>query len=840
TRVLSWTPDDLVTSANVTLLVNDGGVNVSQSFTITVTAVNDAPVITQGESVDVTMSEDGSPQAFALTLNATDSDNTATELNWSVTSAATNGTASVTGTGNSKAVGYTPAAGFSGTDSFTVQVSDGDLTDSIVVNVTVEAVNSAPVIDQGASTTLTLDEVSAGATLNLTATDTDGDSLTWSISSSASHGGVAVDATGVVTYVPVPDYNGPDSFEVTVSDSTVSDSIVVSVTVNSINDLPVINEGSSVTLTVNEDTSGSLTFTATDADNDPLTWTAAGALEGIITQTGSEFTYTPSPDFNGSDSFTVEVSDGTASGISTVNVTVVAVNDAPVVTSTENTSATQYQVYAYDVTATDVEGDAISYSLTTSPAGMTMSSAGEIRWIPDTAGTFAVAVEATDGSAAVTQSFDITVTAAPAVNGRAVKGVLSDAVVEAAVYTGLDVNGDHSWNVIGTTTTDANGYYGFDLGTQSAPVRIRVTTTVDTQMVCDTPSGCLISPPAVFGESGAPAVDMVMDSIVSGGSFAGTIAVTPMTHMAATWLQAFPEVLDDNNVALTHKRLAKLFGFANESYVHHRMIDLTDSFERSNALATDLDVMRHAIFAASLQETAIVASLPIDSVTDNIGLIFGLLGGQMPLKSGELDVSTLGLTDPDTAEPITMISYTGFDTFVASAKTVGNYLNDGSLDSMIAGFDALVTSWTPEMTDPSICLVTDNPDLDRSECRNVTTIAESTGFDAALFARALAPIDVVGAYMDDAQAAEEAMGDTTNRDLGWLYVDEAAQTESAEMVNGLFEVLGYGLKTALCVPQMNNIPYTCDMEKSVGYESLSVTLSACEGYNGDDSCTLRV
>lgn len=840
TGELNWTPAEGVTSAEVTLLVNDGGSNVSQTFTITVTAVNDAPVITQGESTSVTMSEDGAPTPFTLVLNATDSDHAGSELNWSVSSAATKGTATVSGTGLSKTVNYAPDTGFSGTDSFTVEVTDGDLSDSIVVNVTVEAVNAAPVIDQGDNTTMTLDE-DGTQTLSLSATDSDGDALIWSVTSSASNGGVNVDSNGLVTYVPVADFNGSDTFTIQVSDSELTDSITVSVTVNSVNDAPVIAEGASVTLEVNEDSSDSVTFTASDADGDPLTWSiSSGAVEGIVTQTGSEFSYAPAADFNGSDSFVVQVSDGTATGTSTVNVTVIAVNDAPVVTSSPVTTANEYQVYAYDVAASDAEGDAVSYSLTNPPAGMVISSAGEIRWIPESAGTYNVVVNATDGSDAGIQSFDITVNAEPAVAGRAVKGVLANAPVEAAVYTGLDAEGEQSWNVIGTTTTDANGYFGFNLGTQSAPVRVRITTDAETTMVCDTPSGCLISPPANFGESGTPAAGMILDTIVSGADFAGPLAVTPMTHMAATWLQAFPQALDDNNVLLAHKRLAVLFGFTDDTYVSQRVPDLTDAFERNFALSSDEQALRHAIFSASLQETAIVASLPIDSLAENIGLIFGLLGGQMPLKSGELDVSTLGLTDPDTEEPITTISYTGFDTFVASAETVGQFINDGSLDTMIAGIGSLVTDWSPELADPSICLVTDNPELDRTECRNVTTIGEATGYDAANFARALAPIDVAGGYLDDAQAAELANGSTVNRDLGWLYVDETAQNETAEMLGGLTEVLGYGLKTALCVPQKNNIPYTCTMEKSVGFESLNVSLSNCEGYNGDDSCDLRV
>ena len=1053
TGELTWTPANGDASAPVTLIVNDGTGSVTQSFTITVTAVNDAPVITEGESTTVTMDEDATPQAFSLVLNAADADNVASELTWSIASAATNGSATVSGTGTSKVVNYTPDADFNGADSFTVsvsdatatdtitvnvaveaandapaiteatativtdedvagnvtlnatdidtdaanitwtilnqassgtasvnavntgasmlvtyapnantngadsfvvQISDGELTDTITVDVTVNPVDDAPAIAQGSSINLTTDENTEGSvslngvdvdtdvanlswsvttaatngvanvtstganvsasytpntdfsgndsfvvelsdgtstntitvnvtvnsvnaapvitngatetmitdedttvTLSLAATDSDGDSLTWSISSGASQGGVAVDANGLVTYVPALDTNGTDNFTVQVSDSVLTDTIDVSVTINPVNDVPVITEGATSTLNINEDETGSLTFNATDADNDSLTWSlSSGALNGIVTRNGSEFNYTPNIDFSGSDSFTVAVSDDTVSVTNVVTVTVAAVNDAPSVTSTAVTDATENQVYAYDVAASDAEGDAFTFALTTSPSGMQIDvNTGEIRWIPSAAGTETVVVSVSDGSATGTQTFDIVVAVEPAVAGRAVKGVLANALVEAFVYDSYDTDTrDHVWSTLGTTTTDANGYFGFDLGTQTKPVRIRVTTNASTTMVCDAPSGCLLSPPAIFGESGAPAEGMILDTIVSGSDFAGAVAVTPMTHMAATWLQAFPQALDDNNVLLGHRRLAKLFGFNDETYVNQRAIDLTDSFEVSQALNDDEDRVRHAIFAASLQETAVVAGLSIDSVAENVGLIFGLLGGQMPLKSGVIDVSTLNLVDEsqgldENGDPIlfTEISYTGFDTFIANAKTVGESINDGSLTTMINGFDVLVTDWTPELADPSDCLVIDDADLDRSACRNITTIGEATGFDQANFDRAVAPIDVVGEYLDSAKAAESGI-DQVNRDLGWLYVTTDDQTNTANMVSAFSEVLGYGVTTAVCVPQLNTFPYlACDNPvPSETFTDISPTITKDNRFTNrcslsdDESCELRV
>lgn len=104
------------------------------------------PSITQGASVGVVMSEDGSPTPFSLVLNASES------VTWSVFDQANNGTASVTaGAATSKSISYTPNANYSGADSFIVRISDSTTTDNITVNVTISAVSDAPVISQGVS-----------------------------------------------------------------------------------------------------------------------------------------------------------------------------------------------------------------------------------------------------------------------------------------------------------------------------------------------------------------------------------------------------------------------------------------------------------------------------------------------------------------------------------------------------------------------------------------------------------------------------------------------------------------------------------------------------------------
>lgn len=161
-------------------VVTDDVVNSTlptRSFTTAVATI--PPVITEGDSVSVTLSEDGSPDAFSLTLNATDADAGDT-LTWSISTPAAHGTASASGTGTSKAIGYVPAANFNGVDSFVVRVSDGKGgVDTITVNVTITPFNDAPVVTNPGRQT---SSEGAVVSLQIAASDIDLDTLTYSAS----------------------------------------------------------------------------------------------------------------------------------------------------------------------------------------------------------------------------------------------------------------------------------------------------------------------------------------------------------------------------------------------------------------------------------------------------------------------------------------------------------------------------------------------------------------------------------------------------------------------------------------------------------------------------------
>ena len=143
------------------------------------------------------------------------------------------------------------------------------------------------------------------------ATDVDGDTLTYSLTSLASSGTAAVDPTGGLTYNPNANFNGSDSFVVTINDG--KGGVVtqtVNVTVVPVNDTPTVIPTLSLLGTSATTLSGEVG--ATDIDGDVLSYTVSNPAEnGAVTVNDEgEIAYTPNADFTGGDTFEITVSDG--------------------------------------------------------------------------------------------------------------------------------------------------------------------------------------------------------------------------------------------------------------------------------------------------------------------------------------------------------------------------------------------------------------------------------------------------------------------------------------------------------------------------------------------------
>jgi VCBS repeat-containing protein len=153
----------------------------------------------------------------------------------------------------------------------------------------------------------------------VTATDPDGNPLTYRRVTGPAHGTLTLNANGTFAYRPAADYNGPDSFTFKATDGVlVSNVATVTITVRPVNDAPDASNDRYTT-----DAGDELVVPAagvlandTDVDGDALTAVLAGGpAHGRVTlNADGSFRYMPAAGFAGADSFTYRANDGTASG----------------------------------------------------------------------------------------------------------------------------------------------------------------------------------------------------------------------------------------------------------------------------------------------------------------------------------------------------------------------------------------------------------------------------------------------------------------------------------------------------------------------------------------------
>ncbi|WP_210467094.1 Ig-like domain-containing protein, partial [Vibrio crassostreae] len=337
--------------------------------------------------------------------------------------------------------------------------------------------------------------------------DEDSDALTFSLSQSSNNGSVVLNNDGSWTYTPDNDFNGNDSFTVVVSDGQGgTDTLTVNVGVTPVNDTPTLVDsngdplGDSVAVTTDEDTSVSGSLSASDGDNDSLSFSKGSEpSNGSVTvDENGNWTYTPNADYNGSDSFTVVVSDGQGgTDTLTVNVGVTPVNDAPVAAADVETGATEGgDEISGTVTATDVDAtDTLTYSVSgKTPAGFTLTG-NAWTFDPTNAAYDSLAVgETTDVEVTVlvddgnggtdTQTITITVTgtndAATIAGDTEVVASETDAADNTATGTLLSDDVDNTNNVFqvqsdvagdyGTFSVDANGEWTYELDNSNETV----------------------------------------------------------------------------------------------------------------------------------------------------------------------------------------------------------------------------------------------------------------------------------------------------------------------------------------------------------------------------------
>ncbi len=313
---------------------------------------------------------------------------------------------------------YTPAAGYSGPDSFTYHATDalGATSNDATASVTVVAPNHAPAVADGSMSTA--EDTQGSWTPSVS--DPDGDTTTCAIATQPTHGSASVASDcSSGSYTPAANYNGPDSFTYTATDShgTASGPATISATVTAVDDAPTAADRS---LTTPYATAGSWTPSVADIDGDTLTCSIATqpahGTAGVASDCSSG-SYTPAAGYSGPDSFTYVVTDpsSASSAPATVSATVGAAPNQPPTAGSASLSTNQDTAAAWTPAASDPDGDTVTCAIAGAPAHGTASvasdcSSGSYTPAPGYSGADSFTYQATDSKGATSSPGTVSAT----------------------------------------------------------------------------------------------------------------------------------------------------------------------------------------------------------------------------------------------------------------------------------------------------------------------------------------------------------------------------------------------------------------------------------------------
>lgn len=236
----------------------------------------------------------------------------------------------------------------------------------------------------------------------LVATDADGDALTYSLDNQAIHGMVVIRPDGSYTYTPAARYHGPDSFTYKVSDGYDETTATITINVTHVNTPPVATDGSA-SGERNKDITGNVPV-ATDIDGNPLTYKLkTHATSGLVTVLpDGKFTYRPTHNFVGRDTFTYEVDDGIGgTAIAKMTIIITHVNTPPVAHNGIVKGKKNVDIMGKLPVATDTDSDTLTYEINTVATNGLVTVAADGRFIykpvHDFVGTDEFAYKVSDG-----------------------------------------------------------------------------------------------------------------------------------------------------------------------------------------------------------------------------------------------------------------------------------------------------------------------------------------------------------------------------------------------------------------------------------------------------------
>ncbi|MDH3632000.1 MAG: retention module-containing protein, partial [Gammaproteobacteria bacterium] len=633
-------------------------------------------------------------------------------------------------------------------------------TETYLVNNAPDAMDDAGALDIAEDGTT----VSLNATMLANDTDLDGDAISiTAINGTALIGGVQsiavtngtvnIDAGDNITFTPDANYNGPVSFDYTLSDGNLTDTATVSGTVTDVNDAPVaVVDSASVAEDGSVDVNVLLNDTDLDGTIDPTTVViTTGPSNGTVSvnATTGVVTYTPNANYFGPDSFsyTVEDDDGQVSNIAAVSLTVTDVNDAPVAV-VDSASVAEDGSVDVDVVAndTDLDGtiDPTTVLITTGPTNGTVSvnaTTGVVTYTPNAnyfgPDSFSYTVEDDDGQVSNVAAVSLTVTD---VNDAPVAVVDSASVAEDGsvdvdvVANDTDLDGTIDPTTVVITTGPTNGtvsvnattgvvtytpntnYFGPDSfsytvedddGQVSNIAAVNLTVTD----VNDAPVAVVDS--ASVAEDGSVDVDVVANDTDLDGT------IDPTTVVITTGPSNGTVSVNATTGVVTYTPNANYFGPDSFSYTVE-----DDDGQVSNVAAVSLTVTD--------VNDAPVAVVDSASVAEDGSVDVNVLLNDTDLD-GTIDPTTVVITTGPTNGTVSVNATTGVVTYTPNA----NYFGPDSFSYTVEDDDgqvsniAAVSLTVTDVNDAPVAVV-DSASVAEDGSVDVDVVANDTDLDGTI------------------------------------------------------------------------------------------------------------
>ena len=401
-------------SYSITLSLTDGTETVTKDISVKVTNVNDiAPEFTTEASFSAAENQTAIGSVVATDAEGDEITFTVSGTELAITSAGV--------------LTFVAAPDFETKSSYTATVTANDATNTTTQDITITINNlndNSPrfscigdkfSVDENQTSTTSCSSIVFDA-------DADLNSLTVSLSGNDSEFFSINNTTGIPTFNIEPDYEERINYGITltVTDGTFSTSKNFSVMINNLNDnAPIISKESP--LSHNENSNDMITqIAASDADGslNTLTYSLSGTDSSyfeIDSFKNGELSFINNPDYEEKDKYfiTITVSDSSNESSKDFQINLNNLNDvAPVFTSSGTFSAAENQTVIGTVTATDAEGDAVTFSVSGTELEITSAGVLTFKVAPDyeTKSSYTAAVTASDGANTATQDITVAVT----------------------------------------------------------------------------------------------------------------------------------------------------------------------------------------------------------------------------------------------------------------------------------------------------------------------------------------------------------------------------------------------------------------------------------------------